>query len=169
MPVCCCLHQRVCPWAVLQLCFDQWIEPVLCHAGYIKDEYTMLNETKDRMLASSVTSTWKYSGELDDYHAPFESAKAAMAEAFFGPVKEGVYSPSVQFTMYNMGKGAIEATEGIESVYLFMPNIHFLPCSPVNTKGFENDVFVATSEPFGTIQCTITRGEIKPHKDLTAV
>lgn len=29
-----------------------------------------------------------------------------------------------------------------------MPNLHFIPCAPVGSK-FEDDVFVATSEPHG--------------------
>jgi urate oxidase len=135
-------------------------------AGYKMDEYTLLKETKERMLASSVTTTWKYSSELDDYQEAFENAKAAIAGQFFGPPAGGVYSPSVQFTLFNMGKAAIEAVQAIESVYLYMPNIHFLPCNPVNSAPFADDVYVATSEPFGTIETTITRGKIKPHKQL---
>ncbi len=38
-----------------------------------------------------------------DYDAAYNAAKAAMSEAFFGPVKGGVYSPSVQYTLWEMG------------------------------------------------------------------
>lgn len=30
-----------------------------------------------------------------------------------------------------------------------MPNLHFIPCIPITTKSFDNDVYVATSEPHG--------------------
>ena len=36
----------------------------------------------------------------------------------------------------------------VESVFLNMPNLHFIPCAPVGSK-FEDDVYVATSEPHG--------------------
>lgn len=29
------------------------------YEGYLKDEYTLLGETRDRMMATSVTATWK--------------------------------------------------------------------------------------------------------------
>lgn len=29
------------------------------YEGYLKDEYTLLNETRDRIMATSVTATWK--------------------------------------------------------------------------------------------------------------
>ena len=31
---------------------------------------------------------------------------------------------------------------------------------------FENDVYIATSEPHGNIEATITRGDIEPHCKL---
>jgi hypothetical protein len=36
-------------------------------------------------------------------------------------------------------------------MFLNMPNLHFLPCAPVGCK-FEDDVYVATSEPHGNIE-----------------
>lgn len=50
----------------------------------------------------------------------------------------------------------------IKSVFLNMPNLHFLPCNPVTSK-FEDDVYVATSEPHGNIEAVITRGQVQPH------
>ena len=123
----------------------------------------MLKPTKDRIVASSVTSSWKYSQELPDYQEPYAAIKKALVSQLFGPPEGGVYSPSVQYTLFQMGKAAIADVDAVESIYIKMPNIHFLPCSPVNTEGFENDVYVATSEPYGTIETTITRGAIAPH------
>ena len=31
---------------------------------------------------------------------------------------------------------------------------------------FEDDVYIATSEPHGNIEATITRGDVKPHAKL---
>jgi urate oxidase len=50
----------------------------------------------------------------------------------------------------------------VESVYLNMPNLHFLPCAPV-TSQFENDIYLATSEPHGNIEAVVTRPSTQPH------
>jgi urate oxidase len=134
--------------------------------GFIHDEYTLLPDSRDRILASAITATWKYSSEQPCYHQPFKSIKAAMASEFFGPHHGGVYSPSVQYTLFQMGKAAIAAVAAVESVYIYMPNLHFLPCKVVNSEAFEDDVYVATSEPHGTIETTITRDGVMPHARL---
>lgn len=138
----------------------------IMHAGFIHDEFTSLPDTKDRILASAVTATWKYSAEQPCYHQPFKAIKDAMTSTFFGPHHEGVYSPSVQYTLFQMGKAALAAVVAVESVYIYMPNLHFLPCNPVNSEPFEDDVYLATSEPHGTIETTITRDGVMPHARL---
>jgi urate oxidase len=50
----------------------------------------------------------------------------------------------------------------VDSVFLNMPNLHFLPCTPV-TSTFDNDVYVATSEPHGNIEAVVTRKAAQPH------
>lgn len=52
-----------------------------------------------------------------------------------------------------------------ESIFLNMPNLHFIPCNPVGSS-FNNDVYVATSEPHGNIEAVITRKGIAPHCKL---
>lgn len=135
-------------------------------AGFLKDEYTRLKDTNERIVASSVTATWSYVHPLPDYHAPFAAVKEALADAFFGPPQKGVYSPSVQFTLFRMGEAAVRAVAAVDSIYLNMPNIHFLPCEAVNSEPFADDVYVATSEPHGTIEATVTRKDAAPHAKL---
>lgn len=53
----------------------------------------------------------------------------------------------------------------VESVFLNMPNLHFIPCTPV-TSTFDHDVYVATSEPHGNIEAVVTRGAAAPHSRL---
>jgi urate oxidase len=134
------------------------------YEGYLKDKYTMLKETKERMMATTITSTWKYSGPCD-YDAAFEGVKAAIFEGFYGPADKGVYSPSVQFTLFEMGKLALAKVKEVESIFFNLPNLHFLPC-PVVASKFEDDVYIATSEPHGNIEATITRDHAMPHSRL---
>lgn len=43
-----------------------------------------------------------------------------------------------------------------DHVFLNAPNLHFLPCTPV-TSTFNHDVYIATSEPHGDIECVVKR------------
>lgn len=78
------------------------------YVGFLHDKYTALPDVTDRIVATSVTATWKYSRPPRDYDAAFNETKAALLSQFYGPTKGGVYSPSVQFTLFQMGKAAIE-------------------------------------------------------------
>lgn len=54
-----------------------------------------------------------------------------------------------------MASAALAAVPGVEDVTLCCPNIHFLPVRGV--VPFDDDVYVATSEPHGTIEATVAR------------
>ena len=56
-----------------------------------------------------------------------------------------MYSPSVQYTLYQMGSGVVERVGAVEQVTITAPNIHFLPLNnPAIGVPFENDVYIAT-------------------------
>jgi len=135
------------------------------YEGFLHDQFTVLPDTRERMMATSITSTWRYSGNVKDYDATFAAVKAALLSAFFGPPHKGVFSPSVQFTLMEMAKAAIAKVPEVESMFFNLPNLHFLPCTPVTSK-FENDVYIATSEPHGDIEAVVTRRQLQPHAKL---
>ena len=126
------------------------------YAGFLHDEFTSLPDVHDRIVATEVTATWRYSTKPRDFCAAFDAARSGLLEAFYGPAKGGVYSPSVQYTLFQMAKCAIQNVPEIESVFLNMPNLHFLPCTPATSR-FEDDVYIATSEPHGNIEAMVTR------------
>lgn len=163
-------RDAVLPDTLLMHCFVPSLCKILCnflvHAGFLKDEYTRLKDTTERIVATSVTATWAYIHPLPDYNSAYDAVKEALADAFFGAPHKGVYSPSVQFTLFRMGEAAVRAVAAVESVYLNMPNLHFLPCDPVNSDVFSDDVYIATSEPHGTIEATVTRKDALPHAKL---
>lgn len=132
------------------------------YEGFLHDAYTLLPDTRDRVMASSVTCNWKYTARPDCYDAAFAAVKKALYSAFYGPADVGVYSPSVQYTLYQMAQQVLAAVPQVESVYLNMPNLHFLPCAPVGCS-FDNDVYVATSEPHGNIEAVVHRQGRPPH------
>lgn len=132
------------------------------YEGFLRDEFTALPEVRDRIMATSVTATWKYAYQPMDYDATYATVRGALLDGVFGPPKGGVYSPSVQFTLYEMARLALERAPQVDSVFLNMPNLHFLPCAPLSST-FDNDVYVATSEPHGNIEAVVTRKDAKPH------
>lgn len=135
------------------------------YSGFLHDKYTVLKDTSERIVATSITATWKYSGHVSDYDAAYDGVKAGIADAFWGPPHAGVFSPSVQFTLMEMGKACLARVSSVESIFFNLPNIHFLPCTPVASK-FEDDVYIATSEPHGNIEAVITREDLQPHCKL---
>ena len=138
--------------------------------GFIRDRYTMLPETRERMMATEVTASWRYSFESLS-SLPLKplyftdrciDVKEVLLNTFFGPSKEGVYSPSVQATLYEMAKAVLGRSPDISFIQLKMPNIHFLPVNlPSKDKPdivkFADDVYLPTDEPHGTIQATLSR------------
>ncbi|MED6112021.1 Uricase-2 isozyme 2 [Stylosanthes scabra] len=137
--------------------------------GFIRDKYTALPETRERMLATEVTARWRYSYESLSsisqkplyFTEKYEDVKRVLVETFFGPPNVGVYSPSVQSTLYQMARATLNRFPDIDSIQLKMPNIHFLPVNISNAGGqivkFNDDVYLPTDEPHGSIQATLSR------------
>src|SRR5262249_9022858 len=121
-------------------------------SGFPRDEYTTLRDTDDRILATSITATWTYRPDAEDFAAR-ETIRDALLETFAEHV-----SKSVQQTLYAMGEAALAAAPDIADITLTLPNRHHLL---VDLKPFglenPNEVFVATDQPFGLIEATVTR------------
>jgi urate oxidase len=131
------------------------------YEGFARCALTALPDTRERLLATTVSATWAYATAPPDYDAAYDAALAALLATFFGPVRGGVYSPGVQATLYAMGAAALARVPAMSAITLTLPNLHFLPTLPAGIP-FANDVYVATSEPHGTIQATVTRGDAAP-------
>lgn len=93
-----------------------------------------------------------------DYAAIREQVQKNLFDAFFGPGDKGVYSPSLQTTVYEMANAVLRQVKEVESIYIDTPNVHYLPVAPLGYK-FEDDVFLPTSAPAGTICCTVSRNK----------
>jgi len=121
-------------------------------SGFLRDKYTTLDETDDRILATSITATWRYRAGTTDFGAR-ERIRQAILTAFADHV-----SRSLQHTAYAMAEAALAACDDAIEVTLTLPNRHHLL---VNLEPFgldnPNDVFVATDEPYGLIEATVTR------------
>ena len=127
--------------------------------GFLKDEYTTLQEAADRIMATSLTARWRYDGTSPqrdtDWDATYEDAKRLMLSTFAIQ-----HSLALQQTLYAMGEAVLDAHHEIVEVRFSAPNKHhfLVDFSPF---GLENngEVFVAADRPYGLIEATVTRDD----------
>ena len=121
--------------------------------GFLRDQYTTLRETADRILATEVSARWRYDRHPADWSAAWVAARDALLETF-----AGTHSRSVQETLFAMGAAALAACREIAEIRLILPNQHHLP---VDLSAFglrnANEIFVATREPYGRIEGVVVR------------
>lgn len=121
--------------------------------GFPKDEFTILPETSDRLLATSITGDWDYSTLPEDTSATWSEVRRVLAERFFGD-----WSASVQHQGYLMGEAVLAAVDEISEIRLRLPNQHHLPFDLTRfDMDWEDTVFHPVSEPYGDIYLTVTR------------
>jgi urate oxidase len=121
-------------------------------AGFPRDRYTTLPETSDRILASAVRATWRYSRPHVAFGHLWREVRRVLLETFAEHD-----SRSVQHTLYAMGEAVLETLD-VEEIHLSMPNKHHLPLN-LTPFGMDNrnEIFVATPEPYGLIEGTVRR------------
>jgi urate oxidase len=121
-------------------------------AGFPRDAFTTLPETTDRILATSVTASWRYASASADFFAR-DRIRTTLIETFAAHD-----SRSVQHTLYAMGEAALAACGDIVEITLSLPNRHHLL---VDLKPFgldnPNEIFVAADQPYGVIEATMRR------------
>jgi urate oxidase len=121
--------------------------------GFLRDRYTSLPETSDRILATSITARWSYRERDVDYGTCWSEVRRTIIESFADH-----YSPSVQFTLHHMGKAVLDARPEVQRISFSLPNKHHL-LYDLGRFGLENEneIFHATSEPYGLIEGTLER------------
>ncbi len=120
--------------------------------GFPRDRYTTLPETSDRILATAVRATWRYSTPDVAFGHLWREVRRVLLETFAEHD-----SRSVQHTLYAMGEAVLETLD-VEEIHLSMPNKHHIPVS-LTPFGMDNsnEIFVATPEPYGLIEGTVRR------------
>ena len=123
-------------------------------SGYLKDRFTTLPETRDRIFSTTVAATWKYNSDKADFGRARAAIRGAMIRTFAGHKSE-----SVQQRLFAMGEAALAACADISEIRISLPNSH---CLLINLAPFgmqnANEIFVPTDEPHGLIEATIGRG-----------
>lgn len=126
--------------------------------GFPRDQYTTLPETKDRILATAVTASWRHSSDDVDWDASHATARESLLAAF-----SGTYSLSLQQTLYAMGERVLQADPEIAEVRLALPNKHHF-LSDLSPFGLDNpgEIFSAPDRPYGLIEGTVLRDDSPP-------
>ncbi len=121
--------------------------------GYIKDRYTTLPETRDRVMATSVTARWRFGTTSVDWAGCYPEVVGALTNTFASH-----YSLSLQQTLYEMGKAVLESRAEVAEIRLAMPNKHHfaVDLSPFDIRN-DNEVFYASDRPYGLIEGAVTR------------
>ena len=124
-------------------------------AGFLKDEYTTLQETKDRVMATSLVAKWRFASSDVDWNAVYPEVKAIMVREF-----ATLQSLALQQTLWHMGKAVIEQIPSIVEVRLTAPNKHHLVVD-LAPFGLENhgEVFIAADRPYGLIEAQVLRDD----------
>jgi urate oxidase len=120
------------------------------------DRHRTLKDASDRIMATSIDADWHFANaRRPDFDQDFRVITGAMTSTFATK-----HSLGVQQTIMDMGNAVMAACDAVSLVHFVLPNLHRIPFNldPFGLK-FENDIFVATDEPYGRITGTITRDE----------
>ena len=121
--------------------------------GFIRDPWTTLKETDDRLLGTAMRASWVYVTDTVAYAKTRKAIREAMLRTFARHK-----SRSVQQTLYAMAESALESCAEIDEIEIAMPNKH---CLLVDLSRFgqdnPNEIFVPTDEPHGYIEARVRR------------
>ena len=122
--------------------------------GFLRERFTTLPDTDDRILATVITASWSYGDRTDlDFDRLWRDVRDQILATFTDH-----YSPSVQNTLYRIGRAVLEGFSEIQKIHLSFPNKHHL-LYDLSRFGMENEgeIFWATNEPYGLIEGTVER------------
>lgn len=130
--------------------------------GYLKDRFTTLAETTDRILATDVNARWRHAAvPLDgdcDWDGSHGAARNHLIEAF-----AQTHSLSLQQTLYAMGQRVLANRPELAEVRLALPNRHHftVDLTPFRLAN-PGEVLYAADRPYGLIEGTVLRDDAPP-------
>ncbi|KAL0931356.1 uricase [Colletotrichum truncatum] len=135
--------------------------------GFVRDEYTTLPETWDRILSTDVDASWTWK------FADLAAVKAAVPK--FDPAWQAAReitmktfaqdeSASVQNTMYKMCEQILAAVPEVLTVTYSLPNKHYFEIdlgwhNGLKNTGKDAEVYAPQSGPNGLIRCEVARNK----------
>jgi urate oxidase len=120
---------------------------------FFREQYTTLPDAHDRILATVLTATWTYRNT----DVNFESTWASVRDRILATFTDH-YSPSVQNTLFRMGKAVLATHPDVQKIHFSLPNKHHLLFDLARFgMANDNEIFQVTSDPFGLIEGTVER------------
>jgi urate oxidase len=121
--------------------------------GFLTDRYTTLQETDDRILATSLVARWRYTGTDVAWNDAYDAVLATVLNTF-----AETYSRALQETLYRMGDAVLKARAEVAEISFSAPNKHHFLVD-LEPFGLRNDgeVFIAADRPYGLIEATVAR------------
>ena len=123
--------------------------------GFLKDEYTTLQETTDRILATSLIARWRYDTLDVDFDKSYQQIRALMLKRF-----AEVHSYALQQTLYAMGESVLQEYPEVAEIRFKAPNKHhfLVDLSPFGDEN-PGEVFWAADRPYGLIEAAVQRDD----------
>ena len=124
-------------------------------AGFLRDEYTTLEPTHDRVMATSLVARWRYAEPSLDWDETWSAIRDTLLSTY-----ASVHSLALQQTLYAMGGAVLEQQPAVAEIRLSAPNLHHFV---VDLTSFDLDnpgeVFHADDRPYGLIQVAVRRDD----------
>ncbi len=120
---------------------------------FLKDRYTTLKGTGDRLLGTAIRATWLYTRPEVAFGSQWHGVRKVLLETFAQHE-----SRSLQHTLYAMGEAVLTSYPEIGEIHLSLPNKHCLPVdlSPFGLEN-NNEIFLPVEEPHGLIEATLVQ------------
>jgi urate oxidase len=121
--------------------------------NFLRDEYTMLKESRDRILSTVIRANWIYRDTELEFAELWHGVRQLMLETFAGH-----NSQSLQHTLYAMGEAVLGKFDTIREISLSLPNQHYnlVDLSPFRLDN-PGEIFLPTDEPYGLIEATLRK------------
>jgi urate oxidase len=121
--------------------------------GFVRDEYTTLADTKDRIFATSVSANWTFASDKVDYNRVYAKIRQTIIDVFATH-----HSLAVQQTEHVMAAEILKQCPEVKTITISMPNQHRIPVD-LTKFGLQNrnEIFVPIDEPYGLISITMGR------------
>ena len=122
--------------------------------GFLREDYTTLQDAEDRVLATSLTARWR-NATTDglDWDAAHAAVRQTCLAAF-----ATTFSRALQETLWAMGSAVLEAHPHVTEIDFSAPNRHHFVVD-LTPFGLDNpgEVFHAADRPYGLIEARVQR------------
>jgi len=125
-------------------------------AGYLKDRYTTLSESDERILSAELNALWRYGWPEIPYAEHYRQVRQVILDTFAEHD-----SRSVQHTLYAMARAALEQVPPLIEVRLRLLSqpplsVDLTPFAMENT----GEVFRPAEEPHGVVEAVVRRDDL---------